>query len=469
MRNNLKNSVRKLIWLLSYLSTSLYLICLTFSIVLYANKSIYYFDVYERNIFIIVSFFPCFIYVAIFYLYENIFPYWQTSINLLFKSLFYFFVLSVPSIIITYRFNNLSNTILTILAVVPVINFLLSFFYSETEKLNKYLFILNDIKFILFDYWRNEIINVRLNHFVKDIQSQRADAYFTLKNLETFQSTLSCPYIDAVEVSNIIKKSPTKTDYSILDIGGYDGLFTYNLLSNMCINDSQIEELIVIEPLSTSDEYLSRLGQKIKSSKIKFIQNTFEEWIANYSKQFNLILASHSLYSIFDNKRSTLDKIINKFNSLIKKPDGDLIIILANKASRAYTYKRAILSSIYGQSMQDTNAVDFTSDLDFYVNTYRLQKNVITINNFINVSDLLKPTNNSKTLLKNWLSYFVRIPEVNDLHYLDYFQNLLDIFSLSLYELPQELLEYYRGTVPFKLDMESKILMHKTNIIHIKY
>lgn len=466
MRNNLKNSIRKLIWLLAYFSISLYLICLISTIILYANKSIYYFEIYERNIFIIVNFIPCFIYLTIFYLYENIFPYWQTSINLFFKSLFYLFILSVPSIIITYRFSSLGNTILTILAVLPVINFFLSFFYSKTESLNKYLFILNDIKFILFDYWKNERINVRHGHFEKNIQKHRSDYYYNLENLKTFQNTLSCPYIDANEVAKVIPH--LNNNISILDIGGYDGLFTSNLLSNLSIKDSQIDELFLIEPLSVTKEYTSNLTKIISNNKIKISQCTFEEWEVNYAKKFDLILASHSLYSIFDNNTNSLEKIINKLNSIIRKPSGEIIIILANKASRAYSYKRAVLNSVYEKTNTDTNAVDFYSDLEQFVNTFNLQKKLITIDNFINVSDLLKPAEESKESLKKWLSYFVRIPEVNDPHNLEYLQNLLDNYSSSLYELPQNIFNYYKDSVPFNLDLESKILMHKTNVIHIK-
>lgn len=465
LKTNIINSLNKVVRLLSSIAIITFILSLAISIILYFKSSVYYFEIWQRNLFIIISFIPIFIYLLVYYLYENIYPLWKTSTTLFIKSLFLILVFLAPSILVVYRFSDIPNSVAWLIAIFPILNIILSIFNTNSKDLNKYLFVFNDIKYILFGFWSNDNREIRQEHFNYNIQNDREEYYSNEETLGVFQETLSCPLIEAVEVANQITLE--EREISILDIGGYDGVFTFNLVANLTKKGFTFKDLSVIDPIDKKMQYANRLQKVVLPDNINFYNEDFENWSLKYPKEFNLVIASHSLYSIIDNNSITIDQILRKLSGLLKRGDGEIIIILANKSSRAYSYKEYVFNTVYDKKMTDINAMDFYKKIEQCANQLKLVSSEQIVDCFIDVSSILEENAEGKEKLKKWLSYFVRIDNVNDEQYFVLKRSLLNCYSQHFYELPEYLITYFKEIVDKEIDFEKRILLHKTSIIRL--
>lgn len=466
LKTNIINSLNKVVRFLSSIAIIVFVLTLVISIVLCLKSSIYYFEIWQRNLFIIITFIPIFIYLFVYYLYENIYPLWKTSITLVIKSIVLILFFLIPSILVTYRFDNITKYV-CLITILPLLDFILSIFNVDSKTtLNKYLCIYNDIKFILFDFWSNDNRVIRKEHFNNNIQNDREEYYSNEETLGVFQETLSCPLIEAIEVANQITFNAK--DISILDIGGYDGVFTSNLVANLAKKGFTFKDLFVVDPLVKKTQYTNQLKAFVSSDSIKFYNENFENWSLNYTKKFNLVIASHSLYSIIDNNSITINQILEKLNDRLKREDGEIVIILANKSSRAYSYKEYVFNTTYGKKITDINAMDFYKKIKPFTNQLQLVTSEQVVDCFIDVSNILGTNTEGKEKLKKWLSYFVRINKINDEQYLVLKRSLLNCYSQHFYELPEILIKYFKDNYDKNIDYEKKILLHKTTVIRLK-
>ncbi|MBI2472089.1 MAG: hypothetical protein HYV59_12750 [Planctomycetes bacterium] len=327
--------------------------------------------------------------------------------------------------------------------------------FTNLQNYSDYFSVFKDAKYVMHDYWKKPNKKIEEEHFATNLPKFRSDSYFNNKGIEIFQFTISCPKFDADGAVLLLKDWHTTGSISILDIGGGDGLFTANLLEGLLKQKqgTRIEKIHLIDPVDFSARYKTNLNKiiHIDPNKTIYTNSNYEDYDAKAHELFDLIIASHSLYSIIDNKKLNVEKLIKKVNSS-KKECGKALIILASKEGRAYTFKEEALTLLFGENLKDTNSKDFNEEINGnYLTKY--------LNEYY--------TGNSENL-KTWLSYFLRF-NIDDLDNSNLLQiiNLLITFVQPLYELSNDQIKHFIHDQHYHaLDINnSLILTHKTEVI----
>ncbi len=393
----------------------------------------------------------------------------------------------------TFTTNKISNDLITKLIIslallfLPILIFIFNIYYP-IDKIIKYLdksiydfFVLmltiifplllnqrnfnfyRDVEYIMKGGWltsKNEIEN---KHLKNNFNSNRTTLYINKLAILAFQNTISCPKLDALECCKEINDNIPE-NFRVLDIGGGEGNFTFELLSNLKNNHKKNAKYIChIDPAPLKNEYEQLLKNNLnRKISINFSELKFENWEGTGESEFDLIIASHSLYGVFDNNRIEVPKLIKKLISFSKNKDSQIIVILSSKESRAYRFKEECLELIFGNK-----AIDFDAR-KFYEGSVELnfsKKTKTRIDNFIDLSDYINDyDNNNFGKLKLWLSYFLRVDFSKENDY--FFHTLVEIlkkYIQPIYELSEFQITKFKK-IKSSFHGNSKVLTHKSEI-----
>ena len=450
---------------ISYWSTFIYfLLELVFSSAMIFWQPRIFFTNVELTYFIIVSFIPMVFFVFAFYVYENFYFLKSTNILIRVKSLIWILYLTIPDFILIYRFTSFiqNNKYLT---VIPTVGTILFWFLGgnwDTNVAFKYIRVFKDIKYIMYSFWVKQDSAFEKNHFEDNIIKEREPLYIDKAGIEMFQKTISCPKLDAEAAFDLSLSTKLKGPVSVLDIGGGEGQFSFNLLNSYkSIPGNTITKIQYVDPVNFIAEYKSKLKTLIDESKIFEQTTNYEKWSPTHIEKYDLVIASHSLYSAIDNNKSNIELLIKKIKSNTAN-NGVILIVMASREGRAYSFKKYALKIIFGEDRYDVDSNLLKEHLtDSF--TSKQVDNYIDLTDFIKEYDSGNPDN-----LKKWISYFLRV-NIKSLsgQNLARVIKLLKYFVQPLHEFSNcDIDKFISANYPKPLDRnESKILSHKTEVI----
>ncbi len=375
-----------------------------------------------RVLLVSVSLIPLFISLYVFFIFENIYPYRSFSISVFLKLLLYIFYLIIPALAIIYRYDGFVSKSLTYINLLLVALFILSPFL-KSEKIK----IVNIVKDILFSTWSNMPFSINPAYFsINQISNDRQIEYTNLETLKIFQSY----FINITNEDKSIAKLINETDFlkqttikDILDIGGFDGVFTKKLLDLLNVKESNIT---LIDPIK-EDTY----NENVKSvcSNVNYKQNKFEEFVPQSELKFDLIIASHSLYAFLDKNEENIEMVTNQILKLIK-PEGLIVILFGSSNNPAYSFKNYTTQYILNLSNNDMCGEKYISYLQKRNDIFF---NKIYIDNYIELNNLLS----NEDLFSKWVSYFARIPTIKDKYLIKQMKKIALYYSVKSNELPE--------------------------------
>jgi hypothetical protein len=189
----------------------------------------------------------------------------------------------------------------------------------------------------------------------------------------------------------------------VLDIGGCDGDFTSKFISSLKERGHNIAEIAVLEPGKWKTEYLKAVSGL--ADVVEYDDNGFETY-APATERFDIVIASHSLYAVFDNYQTTEEERRQSVQKLVSltKEGGYVFVILAAPRARSYYFKAEALKELFGYEPPDTTAAT--------VDAVLIERGFtrVYIDNVMQMTKLLQDyKSNSPDGLMRWLSYFLRI------------------------------------------------------------
>lgn len=423
-----------------------------------------YFTNVELSYIIIASLIPILLFVFAFYVYENYYFLKKTNNWIRIKSLIWIFYLTIPDIILLNRFSNFiqENKALTIIPILGTTFFWLFGGNWDTNNIFKSIRVFKDIKYIMYEFWIKQDSAYEKNHFEDNIISEREPLYLDKNGIEMFQKSISCPKLDAIEAFEFCLYGKLSGEISVLDVGGAEGEFSANLLNKYkAISGNSISKIQYVDPVDLFSVYKNKLSAIVDESKIFSSISAYEKWAPPHTEKYDLIIASHCLYSAIDNNKSNIDTLIKKLQNN-KKTNGVILIILASREGRAYSFKKHALSIIFGEERYDIDSELFKEKSSGISKTKQ-------VDNYIDLTDFIKAYDdgNSDNLIK-WISYFLRVDTKNLTG-----QNLASVIKLlkyyiqPLHELSNKDIDKFISLdYPKPLDRnESLVLSHKTEII----
>jgi phospholipid N-methyltransferase len=283
----------------------------------------------------------------------------------------------------------------------------------------------------------------------------RTSEYVQSDTLACFQSSLSCIYETSAFLGATVCKAFQGEQWSMIDVGGAEGKFTKELLAKCT---TRPRNLLVIEPsLSNVDSYKTLMTQHYPDIALRVEREFIENALDNLPKA-DLILASHSLYSILDHDRSLAIKVINKLVERMN-PKGFMILSMASEHSNAYVVKRRVL-----EFLSRPEVSSFGEDI-LGLLPKGLGRKVVTADSFMNVTPILK----SDDLLIKWLAYFCRVPEHDLKPSLGQFRTIILDNSMEFASAPQDFRRRYSDEVKkiLNLQEDTRLLFHKEHIIQV--
>lgn len=463
--NNLKNIIGKFMRL-SFVFSMIILSGEIFtSVYLYFQKEKYLTN-NEISSFILIGCIPILLFTISFLIYENLYPAKKTNMIIKLKVLFWIFYLFIPSLILLYRYTDLVNTFAYIGIFITIIGFI----GISDKSLNsfKIINIFNEVKYIMFDFWKKRDINKEKEHFESNLITERQPLYVDKEGLNIFQNTISCPLID---VNTIIEKKyleKLEGAITVLDIGGAEGKFTSNLLKEYIATkpNNSVSKIQLVDPVDLKNEYTNNLSSILNTTILNSI-TTIEDWEQQSAEQYDLVIASHSLYASIDNSKISFPALINKLKKYVSD-NGILLIVLGSREGRAYSFKKEALEYIFGEGNPDAESNSFINRLT--ENNIKFQR--VQTDNYIDLTILMKQHEEGhSTALINWLSYFLRVDKKNLIPANTFTQivELLEYYMQPLYELPNfEIDNFTKLNYPNTMDKNnSLLLLHKTDIIII--
>ncbi|MEH6764594.1 MAG: hypothetical protein V7655_08835 [Aequorivita antarctica] len=462
LENNLKNIIGRFIKLSFKYSIINLIIQISVCLFLLFKKD-FFLTNYERTFFIIMFSTPIFLFIISYFIYENLYPESKPKKTLRIVALFWIIYLFTPSLILFFRYSDFVNVFAIIVGGITIIGLI----GVSDKSVNKFkiLSVFKDVKYIMFDFWNKRNNQLKQEHFENNLSQVREDQYIDKENLKVFQETISCPLIDVNAIFNNKYFEDIQGEISVLDIGGAEGKFTANLLKTYKSkeNGNFVSKIQLIDPVDLKEEYIKNLSSIVDSSNIKNSKITFEKWNQPSPEKYNLVIASHSLYAAIDNKAMSIDDLITKLKRYVKDKNSLVLIILASREGRAYSFKKHALKLIFDEDCYDVDSNKLIQNLfkyDF--------KNVQT-DNYIDLSEYLKEyEDDKKENLIKWLSYFLRVDENNfKAQKLTQIVELLKYYVQPLYELSNyEIENFTKLNFPKPMDKNnSMLLLHKTDII----
>lgn len=284
------------------------------------------------------------------------------------------------------------------------------------------------------------------------IQHHCEAMYSNPEVFEVFQRTLSSPEETAPFVSAMIaRRIDLKQHWTLMDIGCGDGSFTQHFLSGLPTLPAKI---IGLDP---SQELLERFRETISAEfarvHISLRQGRVEEDASTLDRS-DLLLASHSLYSILDRSREEAKEVVRK----LLRRTRMAAFVLASRNSNAYAVKGAVY-----ERLKLTDKLSFGSDLVEIVED--LHPEIFVRDSFMDVTELFR----DDQLLLGWYSYFCRM-EVRTLEpEIGFLRNVMQHCSMPLENLPEARVSEVRklgGMMAARASMaETRVLMHKEVVV----
>jgi phospholipid N-methyltransferase len=280
--------------------------------------------------------------------------------------------------------------------------------------------------------------------------------YTDARTLAVFQSTLSCLFETADFVGDeITRHLAAGRPWSMIDVGGGEGVFTSNAVLRCATPPSRLN---LVEPdadnVRAYRQWIqSRLPGLTPSTDTRTIELAMSEL-----QSADIILASHSLYSIGDNKK---EQIANVLAELRKRAHLRLIVVMASRESAAYKIKKSVLQYL---GLPDIST--FAENLLAGLEDVAAPCDISPHDSVIDVSSLLYDDNR----LIAWLAYFCRVQPAAISQHLDAFRTLLDQNASPLTALPLPIrrdLEERQVVSRMSLNEESRLIFHKELVISI--
>ena len=430
------------------LGTGVYIISVILSFYCILNKgdNDMHFTNEVRTVIMSMLFTPVILSFAVACFYERLHP--KHSLN--YKLIGTIFLLQVclfmPGLLFLFRYSNWIEILFIVSAVVTIIIQFIPI--SSAEQKEQFY---KKIQFIYWTIWSPECMtDIDNNHFRTRKAKEKEHIYTDADAVKVFQEYF-VPYSREAEL--IKQYWDSKFDFStnnltMLDIGGYDGKFTIKLLKEL---DFSINSIEVVEPINQENAYRQNLSPKCAN--IHF-RDTIGFETYSTTSTFDFILASHSLYSCIDNNKYNIEALINRLLSYLNK-NGLIIVILGNSKGRAYSLKKELKKLIVNEETQDANSCDFEEELK---KQSGIDYKKISIDNYIEIETILR----NEQALKDWVSYFARVPIIKEKHILEGVKDLFDVFSVKHSNLPEETKKIY------KIEENTLLLPHKTDAFLIK-
>jgi hypothetical protein len=279
--------------------------------------------------------------------------------------------------------------------------------------------------------------------------------YNNSQTLAVFQKTLSCLYETSDYIGKNVGEHFRNRNWTMLDIGGGEGIFTMGLLS-LCPTPPRL--LTVLDPSEANVlEYRARISSRFKETNIDAYAKGVEE-VVDDLPNVNFLLASHSLYAVLDQNKRRADTIIHRLAR--QTSDGFAAFIMASKDSYLYTIKRTVLGhlhrvdrSSYGEDLADMLGAGITPTQE-------------SLDSVVDVSGLLDDYEG----LLAWLSYFCRVDAEEIRPYYDICQAVVRDTAIEIKCLPREersRLENNGTMNRMSLTNLSRIIYHKELVITV--
>lgn len=238
---------------------------------------------------------------------------------------------------------------------------------------------------------------------VAKLSGTRSPLYVDKESLEVFQSTLTCQIRDALECSRLCSWTVSRDNPRILDVGGGDGEFTFHFLQNLADRGFKTAEVTVVEPGNWKREYETLVGELANT--VDFHQIGFQDYQPN-AEQFDIVMASHSLYGVFDVHLTNDEdrrEIIGKLTSMVRS-GGYAFILLAAPHARSYYFKTDALRELFGWEPPDATAATVKTTLAERGFSRKY------VDNVMNMEEILREfRNGAPERLLRWLAYFLRV------------------------------------------------------------
>jgi SAM-dependent methyltransferase len=258
----------------------------------------------------------------------------------------------------------------------------------------------------------------------------------------------------------ILNKLP-KRPLKVLDLGGGEGRFTRHLLARLISKEFDIASVTDVDSVDFSTSYQGELDAVLGPNKVIFRRLAIGDVQNPAAGQYDLVIASHSLYSTFDSDTVSNPDVLRMVLSQRRK-DGLIVVILASNEGRAYGFKRDGLELAFGETIRDFDAIRFRSLLGMMEVKF---KSVI-VDDYMDLSALLGPDSCQPEIVE-WISYFLRIEktELTDT-VLQELVALLRLYAQPAYQLPEILLEKLEsGSFPKPIDrLQTFLLLHKSEV-----
>lgn len=278
--------------------------------------------------------------------------------------------------------------------------------------------------------------------------------YYSADTLDQFQRTLTCSYETGRYLGRVVSKT-FKTGWTMVDVGGAEGVFTREVLSQCKTPPSTIW---LVEPAEENvQSYLSMIEQTFPGVQVRTHTNFIENVVADLP-EVDLVLASHSLYSVMDRDRMATAGLVH---DLIRKATrGFCYLSMASKTSQSYEVKRRVLSFL---NVKDRSS--FGEDLrELVPKGYRCTQ--VYRDSLIEVTDVLK----FDERLLPWVAYFCRVPPARIRPHLSYCRKVILDTALEFGKLPAaQARRYASADLVSKLGLrpDSMVLLHKELLIQV--
>jgi hypothetical protein len=292
----------------------------------------------------------------------------------------------------------------------------------------------------------------------------RVAMYSDIGVISAFQKSLSCPELDAQKSAHVLDKwleRKTLEEYTVLDIGGGDGLYTKCVLQGLQSLASKITKITMVDPAPWEEVYESNLATIFGKEKVEIIREGFADFNIRTDETFNIILASHSLYFLGDREGWESEAVRRITNRIA--PGGIMIVLLSSEMSRANEFKRDVLM----EYQLNTTGTESRAAEEFQRAMVGSISSATAIDNVI---DLHKPLaaydSDGHEAFANWLSYFLRLQltssEVQDLRV------LIEAYTLQAGMLCESLMDKLKKLRHLDVREDHLVLPHKVKLFSLE-
>ena len=372
------------------------------------------------------------------------------------------FLLLLPAAYLVFRFDApeaYRHWIVSAIAipwVLQIVGFCVAGF-SLGERSGTVARVTGFIRLVMLDHWNQTA--TRPQDDKEAVAETRPPLYIDKESILAFQKTLSCQIRDSAECAKRCSLATPRDDLRILDIGGCEGDFTSCFIKNLNTRGHTVVAVTNVDPAEWETEYRKTLDKLVDG--IDFQQEGFESY-EETPGQFDIVLASHSLYAVLDLHRTTDEDRRQSIQKLIgyARPGGYAFIILAAPRARSYCFKERALGDLLGFEPPDatSNTIDrLLTEIGF---------ESTCVDNVMQMTRLLKDFRGGKKEgLIQWLSYFLRIDctRIDPIDLLELHKTLCS-YIVRCDSLSEKLCEELTKLTQLQITTWSEVLPHKSMV-----